>query len=131
MDNQGIAKTYQLECLLQKARNESFACLFISSGRPDARGEISIMAGFGISQQFPDLISVPKSPTTPIMGYVGYDFKNQIESSDIGFHLHLANVSVQGDNAVREITQAISRLGQREDLDAIHQQLQGIIRGGR
>jgi len=81
MDNQGIAKTYQLECLLQKARNESFACLFISGGRPDARGEISLMAGFGISQQFPDLISVPKSPTTPIMGYVGYDFKNQIESS--------------------------------------------------
>ena len=53
------------------------------------------------------------------------DFKNQIESSDIGFHLHLANVSVQGDNAVREITQAISRLGQRDDLDAIV-----LIRGG-
>ena len=53
------------------------------------------------------------------------DFKNQIESSDIGFHLHLANVSVQGDNAVREITHAISRLGQRDDLDAIV-----LIRGG-
>jgi exodeoxyribonuclease VII large subunit len=53
------------------------------------------------------------------------DFKNQVESSDIGFHLHLANVSVQGDNAVREITQAISRLSQREDLDALV-----LIRGG-
>ena len=53
------------------------------------------------------------------------DFKNQIASSNIGFHLHIANVSVQGDNAVREITQAISRLSHRDDLDAIV-----LIRGG-
>ena len=53
------------------------------------------------------------------------DFKNQIENSGIGFRLLLSNVSVQGENAVREITRAISDLGSRDDIDAIV-----LIRGG-
>lgn len=53
------------------------------------------------------------------------DFKKQISGSGIGFHLHLESVSVQGDKSVREIADAITRLSQRDDLDAIV-----LIRGG-
>ena len=81
MKNQEITRTYQLECLLEKARNESFACVFFSAGRADARGDVSLMAGFGISEEFLDLSDVPSNPNQPIMGYVGYDYKNQIEPS--------------------------------------------------
>lgn len=76
-----ITKTYQLECLLKKARKESFACIFLSAGRSDNRGDISIMAGFGIAEQFSDLSDVPHCPENPVMGYLGYDYKNQIEPS--------------------------------------------------
>ncbi len=81
MENQGITIAYQLECLLEKARNESFACIFLSAGRSDDRGQISLMAGFGIAEQFNDLSDVPSCPDSPIMGYLGYDYKNQIEAS--------------------------------------------------
>ena len=81
MENQGITIAYQLECLLEKARNESFACIFLSAGRSDDRGQISLMAGFGIAEQFNDLSDVPSCPESPIMGYLGYDYKNQIEPS--------------------------------------------------
>jgi len=81
MENQGITIAYQLECLLEKARNESFACIFLSAGRSDDHGQISLMAGFGISEQFSDLSDVPSCPESPVMGYLGYDYKNQIEPS--------------------------------------------------
>ena len=81
MENQGIIIAYQLECLLEKARNESFACIFLSAGRSDDHGQISLMAGFGISEQFSDLSDVPSCPESPVMGYLGYDYKNQIEPS--------------------------------------------------
>ena len=81
MENQGITIAYQLECLLEKARNESFACIFLSAGRSDDHGQISLMAGFGISEQFEDLSDVPSCPEIPVMGYLGYDYKNQIEPS--------------------------------------------------
>jgi len=81
MENQGITIEYQLECLLEKARNESFACIFLSAGRSDGHGQISLMAGFGISEQFEDLSDVPSCPEIPVMGYLGYDYKNQIEPS--------------------------------------------------
>lgn len=81
MENQGITIAYQLECLLEKARNESFACVFLSAGRSDDHGQISLMAGFGIAEQFNDLSDVPSCPESPIMGYLGYDYKNQIEPS--------------------------------------------------
>jgi para-aminobenzoate synthetase component 1 len=81
MENQGITIAYQLECLLEKARNESFACIFLSAGRSDDHGQMSLMAGFGISEQFEDLSDVPSCPEIPVMGYLGYDYKNQIEPS--------------------------------------------------
>ena len=81
MENQGITIAYQLECLLEKARKESFACIFLSAGRSDDHGQISLMAGFGIAEQFNDLSDVPSCPDSPIMGYLGYDYKNQIEPS--------------------------------------------------
>lgn len=81
MKYQAIAITYQLECLLKKARKESFACIFLSAGCSDSRGDISIMAGFGIAEQFFDLSDVPQCPANPVMGYLGYDYKNQIEPS--------------------------------------------------
>ncbi len=81
MNYQVMTNTYQLECLLKKARKESFACVFLSAGRSDSRGDISIMAGFGISKVFSDLSDVPDCPENPVMGYLGYDYKNQIEPS--------------------------------------------------
>lgn len=75
MKYQAIAITYQLECLLKKARKESFACIFLSAGCSDSRGDISIMAGFGIAEQFFDLSDVPQCPANPVMGYLGYDYK--------------------------------------------------------
>ena len=81
MENQGITIAYQLECLLEKARNESFACIFLSAGRSDDRGQISLMAGFGIAEQFDDLSDVQSCPEIPVMGYLGYDYKNKIEPS--------------------------------------------------
>jgi para-aminobenzoate synthetase component 1 len=81
MENQGITIAYQLECLLEKARNESFACIFLSAGRSDDRGQMSLMAGFGIYEQFEELSDVPSCPEIPVMGYLGYDYKNQIEPS--------------------------------------------------
>ena len=81
MENRRITIAYQLECLLEKARNESFACIFLSAGRSDDHGQISLMAGFGIAEQFSDLSDVPSCPESPVMGYLGYDYKNQIEPS--------------------------------------------------
>lgn len=53
------------------------------------------------------------------------DFRNQIEASEFGFHLLLADVVVQGESAVDAVSQAIDALGRRSDLDAIV-----VIRGG-
>ena len=89
MENQENATTYQLECVLEKARNESFACIFVSGGRPDVHGQFSLMAGLGATAVYSDLDSVPHCPDVPIMGYVGYDVKNQIESSLSSSHAQL------------------------------------------
>lgn len=53
------------------------------------------------------------------------DFRNQIEASGYGFRLELADVVVQGEQAVAAVTQAITALSRRTDLDAIV-----VIRGG-
>lgn len=53
------------------------------------------------------------------------DFRDQIQSSGYGFHLELADVVVQGEQAVETVTRAINGLSRRTDLDAIV-----VIRGG-
>lgn len=53
------------------------------------------------------------------------DFRNQIASSGLGFHLVLDDVVVQGDAAVDQVTRAIDAFGKRSDLDAVV-----VIRGG-
>lgn len=53
------------------------------------------------------------------------DFRNQIQSSGYGFRLELADVVVQGEQAVEAVTRAINGLSRRTDLDAIV-----VIRGG-
>lgn len=53
------------------------------------------------------------------------DFRHEIERSGLGFHLRLADVRVQGESAVRDVTTAIRVLGQRDDIDVI-----AVVRGG-
>lgn len=53
------------------------------------------------------------------------DFRSQLESSGVGFHLRLINCRVQGEAAVAMVSAAIATLGRCADLDAI-----AVIRGG-
>ncbi|MFM8856823.1 MAG: exodeoxyribonuclease VII large subunit [Actinomycetota bacterium] len=53
------------------------------------------------------------------------DFRNQIEASDFGFRLVLADVVVQGESAVDAVSRAIDEFSGAEDLDAVV-----VIRGG-
>lgn len=53
------------------------------------------------------------------------DFVHEIERSELGFVLRLADVSVQGDSAVSQVSRAIESFGRRVDIDAI-----AVIRGG-
>ncbi len=53
------------------------------------------------------------------------DFRHEIERSGLGFHLRLADVRVQGESAVRDVTSAIRTLGLRDDIDVI-----AVVRGG-
>ena len=53
------------------------------------------------------------------------DFRHEIERSGIGFRLLLADVRVQGESAVRDVSTAIRSLGLRTDLDVI-----AVVRGG-
>ncbi len=53
------------------------------------------------------------------------DFTHEIERSQLGFDLRLADVTVQGDNAVSQVSRAIEALGRRFDIDVI-----AVIRGG-
>lgn len=53
------------------------------------------------------------------------DFRHEIERSGLGFHLRLADVRVQGESAVRDVTSAIRSLGLRDDIDVI-----AVVRGG-
>ena len=53
------------------------------------------------------------------------DFRHEIERSGIGFRLLLADVRVQGESAVRDVSTAIRSLGSRSDLDVI-----AVVRGG-
>lgn len=53
------------------------------------------------------------------------DFLEGIEESEIGFRVLLANVSVQGDLAVGQVSRAIRALSRRDDLDVVV-----VIRGG-
>ena len=53
------------------------------------------------------------------------DFRNQLESSGLGFHVLLSDVRVQGDSAVGEVSRAIRDLGRRDDIDVLC-----VIRGG-
>lgn len=53
------------------------------------------------------------------------DFTHEIERSELGFVLRLADVTVQGDSAVSQVSRAIEALGRRSDLDVI-----AVIRGG-
>ena len=53
------------------------------------------------------------------------DFVHEIERSELGFVLRLADVTVQGDTAVSRVSRAIEALGRRSDLDVV-----AVIRGG-
>lgn len=53
------------------------------------------------------------------------DFRHEIERSGLGFHLRLADVRVQGESAVRDVTAAVRALGLRDDIDVI-----AVVRGG-
>lgn len=53
------------------------------------------------------------------------DFRTRIEKSGIGFQIRLADVSVQGDLAVGQVSRAIRALSRRDDLDVLV-----VIRGG-
>lgn len=53
------------------------------------------------------------------------DFTHEIERSELGFVLRLADVTVQGDSAVSQVSRAIEALGRRSDLDVV-----AVIRGG-
>lgn len=53
------------------------------------------------------------------------DFRHELESSEIGFQVRVANVRVQGEWAVEEISAALVAFGRRPDLDVIV-----VIRGG-
>ena len=53
------------------------------------------------------------------------DFSHEIERSGMGFLLRLADVTVQGDTAVTQVSRAIEALGRRSDIDVI-----AVIRGG-
>jgi exodeoxyribonuclease VII large subunit len=53
------------------------------------------------------------------------DFVHEIERSELGFVLRLADVTVQGDNAVSQVSRAIESLGRRSDIDVI-----AVVRGG-
>ena len=56
-------------------------------------------------------------------GYI--DTMKQLEESEIGFHVFLIDVNVQGDAAAPQIVAAIKTLSQRQDLDLVL-----IMRGG-
>lgn len=53
------------------------------------------------------------------------DFTHEIERSELGFVLRLADVTVQGDSAVSQVSRAIETLSRRSDVDVI-----AVIRGG-
>lgn len=53
------------------------------------------------------------------------DFVHEIERSGLGFTLRLADVTVQGDTAVSQVSRAIEALSRRSDVDVI-----AVIRGG-
>ena len=53
------------------------------------------------------------------------DFRHELERSGLGFHVRLADVRVQGDQAVRMISRAIAHFGERDDIDVVV-----VIRGG-
>lgn len=62
---------------------------------------------------------------TSLEGAAWADFAHEIERSELGFLLRVVDVRVQGERAVRMITDAIEFLGRHDDLDAIV-----VIRGG-
>jgi len=53
------------------------------------------------------------------------DFTHEIERSELGFVLRLADVTVQGDSAVSQVSRAIEALSRRSDIDVI-----AVMRGG-
>lgn len=53
------------------------------------------------------------------------DFTKEIEGSGLGFTVSVVDVRVQGDSAVREVSNAIRYLSRRGDIDVI-----AVVRGG-
>jgi len=53
------------------------------------------------------------------------DFTKEIEASGLGFSVSVVDVRVQGDSAVREVSNAIRYLSRRGDIDVI-----AVVRGG-
>ncbi|MBU3689123.1 MAG: exodeoxyribonuclease VII large subunit [Acidimicrobiales bacterium mtb01] len=53
------------------------------------------------------------------------DFTKEIEASGLGFTVSVVDVRVQGDSAVREVSNAIRYLSRRGDIDVI-----AVVRGG-
>jgi exodeoxyribonuclease VII large subunit len=54
-----------------------------------------------------------------------HDFRDELERSGFGFHLHVVDVRVQGESAAPMIAVAIATLARTQTLDAI-----AVIRGG-
>lgn len=54
-----------------------------------------------------------------------HDFADELRASGIGFHIRVADVRVQGDQAVTMVSAAIAALGRHPDLDLI-----AVVRGG-
>lgn len=72
------------------------------------------------------------SPVPLRLGLVGsvgtagiQDFMKQIEQSGIGFDISISSVTVQGDTAPSEVSEAIRSFGRRDDIDVIV-----VVRGG-
>ena len=95
-----------------------------------ARDEIikRLVAG-GLFDENRERLLAPAPLRVGIITSVGsaawHDAMHEFENSGIGFQLKVANVRVQGDDAVAMIVEALWALGSRDDLDVIM-----LIRGG-
>ena len=74
------------------------------------------------------LVPLRLGVVTSVGSAAWHDFVHEIEQSGIGFHLHVANVRVQGDRSVQMVSRAIDRLSSRAEelgIDALV-----VVRGG-
>jgi para-aminobenzoate synthetase component 1 len=72
-------ETYLLECLLKKVQHSAFVGLFLSNGFEDRFGRWRWLLGCEILQETTDLSQLTVNAEAPWMGYISYDYKNEIE----------------------------------------------------